>query len=74
MRFSAIADDMSMSKLLSQERGYSLVEVLLYAALVYVVLVAVRMAAFFFEPYLQPLFDRILGQHYPRTSRKEAIN
>ena len=62
-----------LPSILENIENYSLVEVLLYAALVYVVLVVVRLAAFFFEPYLHPALDRVLRQRYPRNSRKERL-
>jgi CPA1 family monovalent cation:H+ antiporter len=52
---------------------YSPLELLLYAALVYVVLVGVRFASFFGEPYLHPVIDRFLRTEYPRTSRRERL-
>lgn len=52
---------------------YSFGEVMLYAVLVYAVLVGVRLAAFFVEPYLHPVIDRLLRTEYLRASRRERM-
>ena len=52
---------------------YSSPELLFYAALVYAVVVGVRLAAFFSEPYIHPVIDRILRAEYPRASRREQF-
>jgi Na+/H+ antiporter len=44
--------------------GYSIAEILLYAALVYATLVATRFLWFFSTPYLHPVFDRLLRNRY----------
>ena len=53
--------------------GYALGEVLLYAALVYGVVVAVRFAWFFTVPYLHPVFDRLLRARYLRAPWQERL-
>ncbi len=53
--------------------GYSLSEVLLYAALVYGTLVAARFAWFFSVPYLHPVFDRLLRARYLRAPWQERL-
>lgn len=62
-----------LPSILSNLGEYSFFELLFYAALVYVVVVGVRMLSFFSEPYLHPVIDRILRVHYPRASRQEQL-
>ena len=51
----------------------SVAEVLLYAALVYGMVVGVRMAWFFTMPYLHSVFDRLLRNRYLRTPWQERL-
>ncbi|MDX6381480.1 MAG: monovalent cation:H+ antiporter, family, partial [Rubrobacteraceae bacterium] len=48
-------------------------EFLLYAALVYGVVVGVRLAWFFTTPYLHPVFDRLLRNRYLRSPWQERL-
>jgi len=52
---------------------YSVVEVLLYAALVYAVLVGARFLWFFTTPYLHPVFDRLLRNRYLHAPWQERL-
>jgi Na+/H+ antiporter len=52
---------------------YSTTEVLLYAALVYVVLAGTRFAWFFSTPLLYPIFDRLLRGRYLRFPLQERF-
>ena len=47
--------------------------VLLYAALVYAVVVGARVAFFFTVPYLHPVFDRLLRSSYARGTWREYL-
>lgn len=62
-----------LPSILANMGEYSLLEVLLYAALVYGVLVGVRLLSFLAEPYLHPVIDSILRTEYPRTSWRERL-
>ena len=53
--------------------GYSVVEVLLYATLVYAALVGTRFAWFFATPYLHPVFDRLLRNRYLHAPWQERL-
>ncbi|WP_119067135.1 Na+/H+ antiporter [Rubrobacter indicoceani] len=59
--------------ILSDLAEYSLVEVLLYSALVYGVLVAVRFGWFFSVPYLHPMFNRITRGDYDTAPWRERV-
>jgi CPA1 family monovalent cation:H+ antiporter len=52
---------------------YSVAEVLLYAALVYGVLVGVRFLWFFTTVYLHPVFDRLLRNRYLGSAWQERL-
>jgi Na+/H+ antiporter len=52
---------------------YYLWEVLVYAALVYAAVVAVRFAWFFTTPYFHPVFDRLLHSSYLRAPWQERV-
>ena len=52
---------------------YSISEVLIYAALVYGVVLGVRLAWFFTTPYLHPVFDRLLRNRYLRSPWQERL-
>lgn len=52
---------------------YSLTEILVYAVLVYGVLVGARFAWFFSVPYLHPVFDRLLRTRYLRAPWQERL-
>jgi Na+/H+ antiporter len=52
---------------------YSLWKVLVYAALVYAAVVAVRFAWFFTTPYFHPVFDRLLRNRYLRAPWQERL-
>ncbi len=52
---------------------YSIPEVLIYAALVYGVVLGVRLAWFFTTPYLHPVFDRLLRNRYLRSPWQERL-
>src|SRR3712207_8691819 len=58
---------------LFRSEEYSVAEVLLYAVLVYGVVVAARMAWFFTTPYLHPVFDRLLRGRYLRAPWQEHL-
>src|SRR5215208_3957691 len=53
--------------------GYSVAQVLLYAALVYAALVGVRFFWFFTTPYLHPIFDRLLRNRYLHAPWQERL-
>ena len=52
---------------------YSISEVLIYAALVYGVVLGARLAWFFTTPYLHPVFDRLLRNRYLRSPWQERL-
>jgi Na+/H+ antiporter len=52
---------------------YSLSEVLIYAALVYGVVLGARLLWFFTMPYLHPVFDRLLRNRYLRSPWQERL-
>src|ERR671916_860893 len=52
---------------------YSIAQVLIYAALVYVALVGTRFFWFFTTPYLHPVFDRLLRNRYLRAPWQESL-
>jgi NhaP-type Na+/H+ or K+/H+ antiporter len=52
---------------------YSITEVLIYAALVYGVVLGVRLIWFFTTPYLHPVFDRLLRNRYLRAPWQERL-
>lgn len=52
---------------------YSITEVLLYAALVYVTLVGTRFLWFFTTPYLHPVFRRLLRNRYLGSPWQERL-
>jgi Na+/H+ antiporter len=62
-----------LPSILANMGEYSVPQVLLYAALVYVVLVGVRLVSFFSEPYLRPLLEWIIPGRYPATSPRELL-
>ena len=53
--------------------GYSVAEVLLYAALIYVTLLGVRFVWFFTTPHLHPVFDRLLRNRYLGAPWQERL-
>src|SRR5918911_951456 len=53
--------------------GYSVAEVLLYAALIYVPLLGVRFVCFFTPPHLHPVFDRLLRNRYLGAPWQERL-
>jgi Na+/H+ antiporter len=52
---------------------YSISEVLIYAALVYGVVLGARLLWFFTMPYLHPVFDRLLRNRYLRSPWQERL-
>ena len=52
---------------------YSISEVLIYAALVYGVVLGARLVWFFTTPYLHPVFDRLLRNRYLRFPWQERL-
>jgi Na+/H+ antiporter len=52
---------------------YSFTQVLLYAALVYGVVLGARFVWFFSTPYLHPVFDRLLRNRYLRAPWQERL-
>ena len=52
---------------------YSIPEVLIYAALVYGVVLGARLVWFFTTPYLHPVFDRLLRNRYLRFPWQERL-
>jgi CPA1 family monovalent cation:H+ antiporter len=52
---------------------YSVVQVLLYAVLVYATLVGARLAWFFVMPFLNPVFDRLLRNRYLQSPWQELL-
>jgi NhaP-type Na+/H+ or K+/H+ antiporter len=62
-----------LPSILGDIEEYSAPEVMLFAVLVYGVVVAARMAWFFTAPYLHPVFDRLLRGRYLRTPWQERL-
>jgi Na+/H+ antiporter len=52
---------------------YTVLEVLFYAVLVYVVVLGARLAFFFTVPYLHPVFDRLFRSRYRRGTWREYL-
>ena len=52
---------------------YTVPEVLLYAVLIYAVVLGARLAFFFTVPYLHPLFDRLFRSRYLRGTWREYL-
>lgn len=59
--------------ILADLEGYSVVEVILYAALIYGVLVGTRFAWFFTSPSAHPAFDRLLRGQYLHAPWQERL-
>ena len=53
--------------------GYSVAQVLIYAALVYAALIGTRFFWFFTTPYLHPVFDRLLRNRYLRAPWQQRL-
>jgi Na+/H+ antiporter len=62
-----------LPSILADIEEYSVWVVLLYAALVYAVIVVVRFAWFFTTPYFHPVFDRVLHSRYLRAPWQERL-
>src|SRR5918911_542321 len=62
-----------LPSILGDIEEYSVWVVLLYAALVYAVVVLVRFAWFFTTPYFHPVFDRLLHSRYLRAPWQERL-
>lgn len=52
---------------------YTVVEVLFYAILIYLVVVGARLAFFFTVPFLHPVFDRLFRSRYLRGTWREYL-
>jgi Na+/H+ antiporter len=48
-------------------------QLVFYAVLVFLAVTIIRLAWFFTIPYLHPVFDRLLGQRYPRGPWQERL-
>src|SRR5919107_5243702 len=62
-----------LPSILADIEEYPVWVVLLYAALVYAVVVVVRFAWFFTTPYLHPVFNRLLRNRYLRAPWQERL-
>src|ERR687889_2169823 len=62
-----------LPSILADIEEYPVWVVLLYAALVYAVVVVVRFAWFFTTPYFHPVFDRLLHSRYLRAPWQERL-
>lgn len=62
-----------LPSILGEIEGYSIAQVLLYAALIYLAVVGARVIWFFTTPYLHPVFDRLLRNRYLRSPWQERL-
>jgi Na+/H+ antiporter len=62
-----------LPSILGEIEGYSVSQVLLYAALIYGAVAGVRVIWFFTTPYLHPVFDRLLRNRYLRSPWQERL-
>jgi Na+/H+ antiporter len=62
-----------LPSILGEIEGYSIAQVLLYAALIYGAVAGVRVIWFFTTPYLHPVFDRLLRNRYLRSPWQERL-
>lgn len=62
-----------MPAILEGLSGYSVAQVLIYAALIYAALLGTRFFWFFTTPYLHPVFDRLLRNRYLRAPWQESL-
>lgn len=62
-----------LPSILDELGEYTVLRVLLYAVLVYAVVLGARLAFFFTVPYLHPVFDRLFRSRYLRGTWREYL-
>jgi Na+/H+ antiporter len=62
-----------LPSILEETQEYTVPEILLYALLVYLVVLGARLAFFFTIPYLHPVLDRIFRNQYLRGTWREYL-
>ena len=72
-RCSSSCSASSSPSIVGKLEEYSVAEVLLYAVLVYGVVLGARLAFFFTVPYLHPVFDRLFRSRYLRGTWREYL-